>query len=215
MLSWLFKRFFGGYGEEKRHGGTLLVVECGEGSIRNKTTQEYIGKLTATGVPQMVFQCYPDFEAGRSGYMLRRYYNNEIDLSPMELLHINIANKIETFSKIRNLIDEGNTVVCERHWIHDVATAVSQGAKEADCVKAYPELIKGMPDSVLFVDVKHATPVGDGDDEVSKGDAKGAFKTYMKRFFREGASQAAFHQRNGKPSTVFPQAKKYLTVIEV
>lgn len=200
MIFWLLKRFFGGYGAEKRHDGAMIVVECGESlTIQNKITEEYIDKLNASGEAKVTVQYYPDFEAGLSGEVLRRYYDNEIDLSPMELLQANIANKIETFSKIQNLIDDGYIVVCERHWMYDVATAVSHGENEEDCVKAYPDVIKEMPDSVFFFDITHDADednnannsVEDYSGEDDDNERRAAFEACIDGLYSVGASRAA------------------------
>lgn len=199
MLFWLFRKFFGGSqtaAEEKQHNGGLIVVECGENlSIQNKATDEYVDKLNASGVAKVAVQYYPDVEADLSGEVLRQYYDNEIDLSPKELLQANIANKIETFSKIQNLIADGYIVVCERHWMYDVATAVSQGENEEECIKAYPDVIRDMPDSVFLFDIKYVDD-DDDDDVVDDDDEDGerraaAFQACIDGLYSIGVSKAA------------------------
>lgn len=198
MLSRLLKKLFGSFSTGERQDGALVVVECGENlSIRNQTTVGYIDKLNILGMANVVVQCYPDFEAGRSGELLKMYYEKAIELSPFELLQANIANKIETYSKIQNLIEQGYVVLSERHWMYDVAIAVSQGENEKNCIKAYPEFFREMPCSVLLLDVQRGDGEdGGGDDDDDDGQA--AFKACMGRLFKEALNKTAAPQADNK-----------------
>ncbi|KAK3874407.1 hypothetical protein Pcinc_020702 [Petrolisthes cinctipes] len=171
MISSLLEFWFGTCSEEAAaqpapERGKLMVFEGLEMPLDNECMRKIIADIKAIGT-NVAIQSYPDFEAGESGRVLKDYCHHATKLTPHELLQARISNKIETYSKIESLLNKGVTVLCDGHWMGDVADAVSSGMDDKDCINKIPSIIKRMPDVVFLITMK----LSDGSDVYDEEDA--------------------------------------------
>jgi len=135
--------------------GRLLAIEGIDGAGGETQSNLLMKFLKERGIPAVKLT-YPDY-SGPIGRLLHEYLHKEFELSTELQFLLYSADYVKDQEKIPRLLEEGNTVICDRYFTSAIAYQGLRGFPLEKALKFAEMFGIRKPDLAIFLDVTPGT----------------------------------------------------------
>ena len=135
--------------------GRLIAIEGIDGAGGETQSKLLFEHLKEKGIPA-VRLTYPDY-SGPIGRLLHEYLHEKFELSPEMQFLLYASDYIKDQEKIRELLEEGKTVVCDRYFTSALAYQGLRGFPIEKALKFADMFGIRRPDTIIFLRVSPET----------------------------------------------------------
>lgn len=134
----------------KLNRGLLIVFE-GIDQSGKSTTSTRVKELLDEKGEKVIIQSFPD-RSNETGKLIDSYLNDKTSKLPQQVIHlIYSANRWEVIEKIKEHLENGTTVICDRYSFSGLVYSIANGLDKDWCLASDKGLLE--PDVVIFFDL--------------------------------------------------------------
>ena len=131
--------------------GVFIAIEGLDGAGGETLLRNIVKECNQGGIPCLQ-QKYPDYTSPW-GKIIRTYLKGKIKIDPTILFLTNASDQLKDQNKIRNFIQKGGIVVCDRYITSAIAYESALGMPYPMALKLTETLKFEKPDLVVYLDV--------------------------------------------------------------
>ncbi len=138
-------------------GGRIVVIDGIDGAGGETQSKLLLKFLKDKGIPAVKLT-YPDY-SGPIGRLLHEYLHKKFELSPEMQFLLYSADYVKDQEKIKKLLKEGKTVICDRYFTSTLAYQGLRGFPLEKALKFARMFGIRKPDIVIFLRISPETSI--------------------------------------------------------